>query len=107
MRTICQLFVFVLFFAKVSACVGLTFHPCAKTYVSPHQLEIAREGIFVNLYENRWVQTDAIYTDKGGLFIQKLSLNFDGCPDPKVPCRWCKKCIYDEYYICPFCKKEQ
>ena len=73
-----------------------------KVYVSPQQLGISSEGVFVNL-DNQWVKTDSLFSDEHGIYIQNLWPQEDGCREGYVPCRSCDRCVKWYYNICPLC----
>lgn len=78
------------------------FEPCEKTYVTENQTTVTRHGIFVKLDE-KWFQTETLFSDVNGLFIRNLTPSGYGCPDPYNACRNCGRCIHREFNICPYC----
>lgn len=67
---------------------------CEKTYVSPDQLFIHRNGIYVQL-GNQWFQTPQIQHDTQGIFVASI-VQVDG---------WvCDKCGYSNYPWYRWCK---
>ncbi len=75
-----------------------------KIYILPGQLELNSEGIFVNC-ENQWFETDSLFADEKGIFIQNLWPQEDGCRKGYVPCRNCQQCVNIHYDICPHCNR--
>jgi hypothetical protein len=80
------------------------FEPCEKMYIAEEQAAITKKGIFVKLGE-QWFQTEALFSDGNGVFIQNLNPSAYGCPDPYNACRNCGRCIHREFDICPYCEK--
>lgn len=79
------------------------FIPCEKTYISPEQLGMTPQGIFVK-FNDEWFQTELIRSDEHGLFIQNVGRSI--CPDKDdIECRSCHRCVHKSYNICPYCDK--
>ncbi len=92
------------FFIYLTTAHASNFELCEKTYVLPEQTATTREGIFVKL-DNLWFQTETLFSDSDGIFINNLSPSAYGCPDPYNPCRNCQRCVHQVYDICPYCNK--
>jgi hypothetical protein len=80
------------------------FQSCKKIYFLQEQIVLGPQGIFVDM-RGKWCETEALFADHGGIYILNLRLSRFGCPGSKVPCRWCERCVYEDWDICPFCGK--
>jgi hypothetical protein len=99
------IFIFITCFQSLfSCCQQPRFESCDKQYVQPNYVAVSEDGIFIQL-QDKWIQTEGVFSDAQGLFILNLAPSAYGCQDPYVPCRNCKKCIYEVYDICPHCGK--
>jgi hypothetical protein len=87
-------------FAHDSVLENNCFENCEKTYVIPDQLLIIQNGIFVK-FNNEWFQTETLFTDRQGLYIQNLRK--DPCPSGYNECPKCSRCVSEERAFCPYC----
>lgn len=106
MKRLFQIIVLVLpLFCSFHAFAGSDLNPQkGKIYVSHEQLELCSEGIYVNVGD-AWYQTNALFSDEKGMYVQDLCPQRNGCRDKYVPCRNCDKCVKEIYNICPHCNK--
>ncbi len=81
-----------------------SFRCCGKIYVAPEQVAMSAEGIFVK-FEDKWFQTESLFSDHRGVFVQNLRSSDDGCSSPYIVCRNCKRCVHEIFDICPYCRK--
>jgi hypothetical protein len=51
------------------------FIPCEKTYISPEQVNISNDGIFVNI-NGGWVKTSCIQCDTEGLYFNDIQQEY-------------------------------
>lgn len=75
-----------------------------KIYISSEQLSLNDTGVFVHL-DDRWFQTDSLFTDEQGIFITYFWPEENGCAKGYEPCRNCKRCVKWYYDTCPHCEK--
>lgn len=75
-----------------------------KIYILPEQLGFCSEGIFVVL-DNTWYKTEALFSDRNGMYVRNLWPQENGCRKGYWPCRNCDRCVHEDYDICPHCHR--
>ena len=86
------------------------FSECPKTYVTPDQIDLHEDGIFVRI-NDRIVQTESLSTDTQGVYFQNVK---DGCGPSQWRCfrvlsngMVCETCNWDWNYSCSYCGKDK
>ena len=83
---------------------GKEFRTAEKIYIAPEQLGVTPDGIFIEMNDD-WIQVNAIYSDHYGIYFTRAALEPNGCRKGFTPCRNCKRCVREQYNICPLCSK--